>query len=420
MREKETSRHHVVGVGRVSLEVGVGLLFAISIIADEIFPLFSETTGASFGRLLLPAMAFFLVANLRNFRPAPGLHYFTGWLAVCALSVLIVQVSSGSSYSLADSYIISYASSIIAFQFIYQFIQTKQDFERFLYGYLASIVLGLVYMAVTGDLVYYEDRLRSTLSNANGLGRMVGLAMLITFFSSLKGHKWAIALTLFLFVMLLLTGSRGSLIATLAASLFMMIMGKKSVKKRSYNLIILVLLIGVGWQLFLQESGSFEHRYMKMMAIEDVIDTTHRSDIFMASLQMITDHPIWGVGVDQVKSLLFNNYGENLPPIIYILMKKGELDTHNTFLFILAGTGIVGFVPFAWALWEIGRFNYLSKKMKVHYADLSIAIFIFFILASLIGTLVTQKLFWFGLGLSVIGSSIVDEDRPTQRQDSGH
>jgi O-antigen ligase len=114
--------------------------------------------------------------------------------------------------------------------------------------------------------------------------------------------------------------------------------------------------------------------------------------IWRTGLKMVNDNFIVGVGL-RAFNKNFNKYHGIITLDTY---GKGP---HNTYLSILAETGIIGFIL---AFWIIGAFAYLLKKSKSKTAITALCLLSFLSVASLSITTQFMKIFWICLALSYL------------------
>jgi O-antigen ligase len=107
---------------------------------------------------------------------------------------------------------------------------------------------------------------------------------------------------------------------------------------------------------------------------------------------MASDNLFVGVGLKKFKSN-YNKYAG-----IYSLQRSG-VGPHNTYISILAETGVVGFIL---VLWVIGAFAYLFIKSKSETAILGLCLLSFMAVGSFGITTHFMKIFWFCLALSYL------------------
>lgn len=86
-----------------------------------------------------------------------------------------------------------------------------------------------------------------------------------------------------------------------------------------------------------------------------------RLNLAAAAREMILAHPLWGIGL--------NNFVVYLPKVSEIPQVAWWLQpAHNIFLLIAAETGIIGFLPLLWGLWEAFKTLVSQKKLILSLA----------------------------------------------------
>lgn len=136
---------------------------------------------------------------------------------------------------------------------------------------------------------------------------------------------------------MIMGGSRGGLIA-FAAGLWMFSMTGNSIAIRARNIILTLLLLG-GAAFAALKSPLMQER-LQMAAQGNM---AQRQVIFPAAFAMFKKSPIIGYGPAN-QYVLAVRLG--LPPKLH-----QTRDTHNLFLEVLTATGVLGSIPFLWALW---------------------------------------------------------------------
>jgi O-antigen ligase len=129
---------------------------------------------------------------------------------------------------------------------------------------------------------------------------------------------------------LIQTGSRGAAICFVIA-LTALLLNKQTARKRKMIWLTLIITIGLLGVLITSSSG-FLSRF------QDTInsgDTSQRTDIYQASFNIFLASPLIGYGP-----------GFNTLVLGYDLEKYRKVDTHNTLLWVLTASGLVGFIPF--------------------------------------------------------------------------
>ncbi|MCL5970754.1 MAG: O-antigen ligase family protein, partial [Patescibacteria group bacterium] len=220
----------------------------------------------------------------------------------------------------------------------------------------------------------------------------------------LKIKKLRSSLVIFIFILftlhaIFLTYSRSTLIMFLVSSITMAILIRK--KK------IILIIFGL---LFLVFFMSYKDFYIENINLFRVVSSKARIYSMENALQIIKDHPLIGVG--------FNTYR-------YTQIKYGfrggkvaeyshaDAGTDNSFLFVLATTGIIGFGAYIYLFWSV----LLSAKSKMEDKKKMLQPVIPFVLiASLVGlffnALLINSLFfpflmeWIWILLGITSTSI--------------
>jgi len=137
---------------------------------------------------------------------------------------------------------------------------------------------------------------------------------------------------------MIMGGSRGGLIA-FAAGLWMFSMTGNSIAIRARNIAVTMLLLGAA--AFAALKSPLMQERLQMAAQGNM---AQRQVIFPAAFGMFKKKPIIGYGPSN-QYVLAVRLG--LPPKLH-----ETRDTHNLFLEVLTATGVLGAIPFFWALWR--------------------------------------------------------------------
>ncbi|MFH1776264.1 MAG: O-antigen ligase family protein [Candidatus Omnitrophota bacterium] len=235
---------------------------------------------------------------------------------------------------------------VIMYFLVISLIKTEKQFT----GYILMLVTLTTYLAIYGIFQYhisggnveYEDGLDrilyyGSLSDPNNLAMVFVLSLpfilnfaastqkivyKLIFISAFLLHIWAVYLTY----------SRSGFLG-LGAVLMMLVI--KSRKKIITGPIVLLLLFGL---LFC--SSEFRERMMTMRATDtSQLDRSAqlRIELWKAGIAMAKEHPYRGVGIAQFE----DNVLEYISPEANLTRK---LTAHNSFILIIAETGVVGFI----------------------------------------------------------------------------
>lgn len=261
-----------------------------------------------------------------------------GWWGLAGLSVvsliatgLIAKNQGGTSFVMSH---LNGAESISVFFLLsiytYSFVKTKSDFENFIKQKLPIVLLiGLLLRVVSVSV----GSLSSGAINKNTFGFMLDLIIPLAWIAIQHkiSKKWIVVLLVSL-VLLILDNSRGAVIGIGFSFVYFLMFFKRHSKRTFfvYWLFILAMICAIPFipsdiiQRLLS-SGNMQ-AYTQMSRIQ----------VWLASIQVIKQHPILGIGFYN-----FNYYLQSYFPsyIIY-------LHPHNTYLNVLVSTGAVGFIFF--------------------------------------------------------------------------
>lgn len=229
---------------------------------------------------------------------------------------------------------------------------------------MAYIIAFSVYLQLLAPSVYrtviviFPSRLQSSLSSGlrssraiKGFATNVGftanyiIAGMFVLLSSIRigkkpGAKTSVLLLL-LFIALLMTGKRGSLLFFLIAVFLVNIIPVRGMQKmkKVWGGFLAVLAVVVLFSLFESalEELPFIGRYIKSINSylegEDV--SSGRSKLYLWAVQLFLENPVLGIGWGRYRLTAVGNA---------TLIKS--LDTHNVYLQLLSETGLVGFSVF--------------------------------------------------------------------------
>jgi len=235
------------------------------------------------------------------------------------------------------------------------------------------------------------------------------------FMDNFKKKKYKILLTILFslnVIILILSNSRGLIIAALLAISFLVLVFKRILFLKILTSIIVIFVLVVFMFPEFEDSVNFYFR----------TGTTNREIFWGAGIDIINDYPIVGVGPH-----LFDKYFYSYAPSVVLEIKEwkaGSHTPHNFFLYYAAENGILGFIAgvslFLIWFYIVGQVMRFSKRNNKHYFILSVAIFgigIGFFVRSFVevtgflyyGYITTDLPFWliFGILISIYQKYIV-------------
>lgn len=182
-------------------------------------------------------------------------------------------------------------------------------------------------------------------------------ALILSFyyFKKFKGNKSILYFISFCIVVLeyFLTVSKAAFLTIALLFPIYILSGLKNTKVRLYSIAITVL---VGIFLFNYEIdfSFFDYnieRYSDLFSADTTKIMTHRDRLFAKALDFFLDNPIFGYGVGNVTEYMSSSFG------------NGMGTTHNTFLHMLAETGLVGFLFYIVLIFSFSGIK-LNRKLN--------------------------------------------------------
>jgi putative inorganic carbon (HCO3(-)) transporter len=283
---------------------------------------------------------------------------WSGWLTRAVLGYFVVAIASVAFNPVtldAQRELMRLASYVCFYYVITDWIQTRRDTETLLKILMASTIavalFGLYQMMIGGysavyDVLYpvqeeirqippWEGRITSFFEHYNGLAAYINLVVPFCLVFALRGtgpalrtlSKWCLALAS---VALLLTQSRGGLLAYVAmliVSVYMLAPDRKTRMRRLTLVLVVCLLAAAVAGFFFQRLGEI-----------DDYTAVSRLAIWGGAFTVFARSPVVGTGFGNLRPLMGGLLG----------LPEGWMgDAHNLYLELLAESGLVGFMAFA-------------------------------------------------------------------------
>jgi O-antigen ligase len=259
-----------------------------------------------------------LVANISRF-PLPelltGSLYLVRWVLYAALYVLVLQNYADSKLWLKGLYAVGVGFGILGLA------------QFFLYPDLRNL------MYLGWDPHYY--RLFSTLLDPNFMGIILVFTILLGFGLRVNHRILIIAGQLVAFVALLLTYSRSSFLAFIAAFIVLAYKQKNRMFVGS-----IVLFLAIVWLL----------PKFPALSLLRWDSTNARIGNWQESAAMISKAPVFGYGFDTLRYVRAAD-----------ISSKAAAGLDSSLLFVLATTGIVGFFAYMYLLISMIRIGRISS-----------------------------------------------------------
>jgi len=283
-----------------------------------------------------------------------------------------------------------------------QFIRTKADHQAM----MIILTLGIVISAVTaiqqiGSLsaLGMENRAEGLSGGANTAARYFLYGIIILFYLQGENRKksflWLVQIIsiILLTVALFFTESRSGLVLFLVFVFFQVM---HMVSKKQNSIILIILVLGITLLLVEQtniETLQFGNVVSSVVKGSDTVGYRYR--LWDAGIKMALDHPFIGVGIGK--------FGDYLPyywPIGKTILAN---TAHNTYIEVLAETGIIGFVIFILLLFvSILKYLKIIKKSNMANAEMFrtwLLLLVILLIGSLTKADLIDKFLWFLLGL---------------------
>lgn len=364
--------------------------------------------------LLIPLEQVFIINQSVTVIRVIGIAVFSGWL----LRILLGdrKIRTGTSFWLLVLYLIWCVSSaawavdagpsvsrletivqLVAFYFMgCNLINSREKLNLFsifyLIGVLAAVTVS-IFSAHAGDFTTRASV--SELQDPNWYARALGVGLLLSIYMIASSAGLTHKISYFLVGVaslagILLSGSRGtwlSLVGTLAIAVIL---------TKNLKLKLLVIILALTFTMF---SGAIIENLPPMVGNritslgEDMGDRgSGRMDIWMVGWEMVKDHYLIGVGLDNFPKA-YNNYLVEAPPET---KDRGvNRDPHSTLLSIAAELGAVGFILFIAMLASSLAVAKRTSNDSLRILGMSLLVYLFLGAFSL--TEHSTKYFWFAL-----------------------
>ena len=238
----------------------------------------------------------------------------------------------------------------------------------FVLGAVISVALGLVGGAVqTTEL----DRAVGGIGDANVLAAGIMPAIVVAAGLAAGSRRFGVGLLVLIAVVVLTiglvaTGSRGGFVAGLVGAAAMLALGRGH---RAGLVVLLLCVIGAAAAWFSVDTAAWE----RVSDISGGGTGTGRSELWATAWQMWQDHPLVGVGLEAFRDNA-SSYVRELGPIEFasFLVEQPKV-VHNTYLQLLAETGILGLALYLVVIFSSIRLAWRAALLFERIGDLSMA-----------------------------------------------
>ena len=239
-----------------------------------------------------------------------------------------------------------------------------------------------------------QDRIAAFDANENQIAEILSLGLLVVIGLGYGRAKTELTIRLLcwlcsagLAVMIVVTGSRGAMIALFLALLVFFLHGRSLKVKLKVGVVVVLALGFLGWLSY--EIEPVRERWEKTYYEGD---TAGRDVIFAAAWEMFLEKPLLGWGPANNISELGSRLG-----------LRYARDTHNIYLWVLTEAGLLGAAFFFTGLWLCWQAAW--KACNGIQGALPMALLLFLLVNGLKGTNHMEKLFWVVLAYAVASAT---------------
>ncbi|MBD3286428.1 hypothetical protein GF359_07695 [candidate division WOR-3 bacterium] len=358
--------------------LGYFFLVPIMLILQDIFPLESFTR---FFGLFMVALS---VPNILLSKRTP---YFK----VTAVGASLLIFFAGCCFSLLGTWFIEKAFVGLGLFFgnllLYWICVNLFAPEKRLRTVLDVFIIGMVVQSIISIFIKFVGhpllRAQGTITDPNYFGFWLLPILTISFYSGFSAERrWQKALFFLAFLLmslaLPLTYSRSMLIIFVPLQVFLFTRFKRP------HLGVGLLIVGIiifyfAFQQYFATSGLSLMNFFTATRIGSI---QWRAHFAVKSIEIFLNHPLFGIGVDCFRSI-FRFYSSTTPHVFSPVI-------HNSYLEILSGTGLLGFIPFMTAIFFSLRNFWRARKSFIALNDRKRALFAEGLLVAFLAQLFTH------------------------------
>ena len=381
--------------------LGLGLILASTTVADALpqIPLLSSVIP------LIGIITFLGFISNKKYRNAikPNLSKVE-LLGLIFVFWLIISNPNASILGKTRSWVLTFIQLLMMLWLARQFIRTKSDHQTIMIilviGILISAVVAIIQVGSLSNL-NIENRAEGLSGGANTAARyfLYGIILLFYLESESKNSQLIRIVEIFcialLAIALIFTESRSGLILLIIFA-FLQLLPMFSKKKKSV-LLIIILLATIFFLIGKTALSTLQFNNVIGSIINGSDTVGYRYTLWNAGIKMTFDHPFIGVGIGK--------FGDYLPyywPVSKTILAN---TAHNTYIEVLAETGIIGFIIFA-SLLVASFLKYIKNIKESNKPSASIyTTWLIILIVLLIGSFTKgdtiDKFLWFLLGLDI-------------------
>jgi O-antigen ligase len=358
------------GIDYLATKITLPLFLLVSVITDK--SLFSLK---KFSKYLIPLFMFFILQTIMSFLNKTVLYtsfFDFPFFINILLFIVIVNLSIKQPH--------------IIHKGMYVFV-------------ISTFLLALFFSLNIGTTVVNDFRFTIFNINANELGVRASISLIILFtqfFDNKKKRNFInIMMFLFLFKLLVATGSRTAFISLMLSLLIYLLFNKSigKIKKQLFQFLMIIVSLFM-WELFFKNSYIVE----RLLSTINDNDLSSRDLIWVAVFQIFSENYFFGLGKTGYNIAVIDLLGRVASP-------------HNVFLEVLSYTGVVGLFIFFIFLYRVLKTAF--EKFKKDKQTLPLIFFLHILVMLFSGQVFAPKFAWV-LFAYIVSNSVFESTKKTQ------
>lgn len=377
------------------------LVFAVTFESWDVFGFGGTQSIAYFAGILYIVSCIPLLKN--NFSFSHQKKYLVPLFIFVVIGILSTAIHSIHAPDIIDIFKTRFFQLIILMAFVAnQIYNDKKLLWSILNVYVACVFAMFILYTLDIGAGFEKGRLTIFGENPNSIGMKAVLAFLIVL-SDLLESKFSkfkfifkVLLLLSFINLIILSASRGALVSVFLGILVFVYFLKISPLKKIFLAIFSGIISIFLFSYVMQTSELFSRRLSATIESGDI----GRNELWATGLQIIEDNLFIGVGLYAEVQMMYQYSGR-------------EMGIHNTFLWALMTTGLIGFSFFLLFIYRLG--NNLFKTYKATRMVLFLVIYVI-VLSNWAksGGGINKMIFWFFFAI-LIGSTFLKQESSIKR-----
>ena len=321
------------------------------------------------------------------------LFILTGFISTALNPEYLIELSQAYNFRVMTLIILMY---LIA----NHFYNDPSLIEKGINVYLISIVLMFLLFSFGIGVSYEQNRLLIFKENPNIIGVKAVLAFLIVlgklFSKSINLKQFLNPITLVLpaaIILIFATGSRGAFLSIFIGFILILLFKKMSIFRKIVFVVLGVVFTGLTYNYALENNQILQERLTKSVQSGDT-----REVLWEGAIKIFENNPIIGIGFTNLFPEMYKHSGFFLYP-------------HNVFLYVLATTGLIGFIFYMSFILKVFISLYRSYQLTKNVTYLVLFLMIVVNLMK-VGGGVNMMLFWFFFALLLASALVVNNSKP--------